>query len=234
MELLLKEEEISWKTIIYDLVKTGEINPWDVNITILTKKYIEIITRLQDHDLKISGKVLLAAALLLKIKSAHLLENDITRLDALLNFTEGIEDEESGLLEDNSRKLKKEKEAYALIPRNPQPRNRKVSVQDLVEALQRAMLSKKRVLEKMRPEKFTIPERTFEIMEVIHDLLQKMRYYEKKSQKLTFTRLLPPKAGRPEKVFTFIPLLHLEHQQQLEMRQEQPFEEIEISLVKKK
>ena len=47
-------------------------------------------------------------------------------------------------------------------------------------------------------------------------------------------RLLPPKAGRPEKVFTFIPLLHLEHQQQLKMRQERPFEEIEISLAQKK
>ena len=92
MALLLKEEEISWKTIIYDLVKTGEIDPWDVNITILTQKYIEIIKKMQVHDLPLSGKVLLAAALLLKIKSTHLIENDISKLDDLINSSEEMAD----------------------------------------------------------------------------------------------------------------------------------------------
>ena len=230
MDLLLKEEEISWKTIIYDLVKTGEIDPWDVNITLLTKKYIEIIKKMKVHDLPLSCKVLLAAALLLKIKSTHLVENDISRLDALLNSSEEPEDLEEFLEAENCSAKNKEK--YVLIPRNPQPRNRKVSVQDLVEALQRAMLSKKKILEKMRPEKFSLPDRAFEIMEVIHDLMQKIAYYSKKEGKLTFSRLLPPRAGRQEKVFTFIPLLHLDHLQKIEIEQERPFEEIEIKLKK--
>src|SRR3989344_145755 len=165
MALLLKEEEISWKTIIYDLVKTGEIDPWDVNITILTQKYIEIIKKMQVHDLPLSGKVLLAAALLLKIKSTHLIENDISKLDDLINSSEEMADEE-WLFEDSETVQKKNQEKYVLIPKNPQPRNRKVSVQDLVDALQRAMLSKKKTLEKLRPEKYSIPERTFDIMEV--------------------------------------------------------------------
>lgn len=230
INLLLKEEEIGWKTIIYDLVKSGEIDPWDVNISVLTKKYIEIIRQMRDHDLKISGKVLLAAALLLKIKSTHLIEHDINQLDALLNNYEDLESEGGELLTNPADLSKKQRETYVLIPRNPQPRNRKVSVQDLVEALRRAMVSKKRILNQLRPEKYQFPERTFEIMEVIHDLLQKITYYAKKDKMLTFSKLLPPKAGKQEKVFTFIPLLHLEQQKHIEMEQEKPFEEIQIKL----
>ena len=228
MDMLLKEEEISWKTIIYDLVKTGEIDPWDVNITLLTQRYIQIIKKMQVQDLPLSGKILLAAALLLKIKSTHLVENDITRLDALLNSTEELEEME----EFSEIGPARNNEKYVLIPKNPQPRNRKVSVQDLVNALQRAMVSKKKVLEKLRPEKFALPERTFDIMDVIYDTLQKINYYAKKEKKLTFSRLLPPHAGRQEKVFTFIPLLHLENLQEIELEQEKPFDEIEVKLSK--
>ncbi len=232
MNLLLKEEEISWKTIIYDLVKTGEIDPWDVNISLLTQKYLEVIKRLQEHDLKFSGKVLLAAALLLRIKSTHLIENDITKLDALLNPIEDLEDSDE-LCSESGHGKKPEQDKYVLIPRNPQPRNRKVSIQDLVEALQLAMISKKRVLETLRPEKFSLPDHKFEIMEVIYDLLQKIEYYAHKGQSLTFSKLLPPRAGKQEKVYTFIPLLHLETQDKVEMKQDQPFEEITVTLNKK-
>ena len=94
MDLLLEQEEISWKTIIYDLVKTGQMDPWDINITLLTQKYIQAIKEMQEHDLRISGKVLLAAAILLKIKSTHLIDNDISKLDSLINQTEDFEDAE--------------------------------------------------------------------------------------------------------------------------------------------
>jgi segregation and condensation protein A len=231
MDMLIKEEEISWKTIIYDLVKTGEINPWDVNLTILTQKYIEIIKKLKEHDLKLSGKVLLAAAILLKIKTGHLIDNDIFKLDALINQGEDLEEIEDEIYQ-GIEGYKKDKQSYTLIPRNPQPRNRKVSIHDLVNALQRAMISKKRVLEKMRPEKFAMPSRTYDIMEVIHEMVQKIGYYSKKDDKLTFSRLLPPKAGKQEKVYTFIPLLHLENQHKIEMVQEKPFDEIHVKLNK--
>ncbi|HLC51992.1 MAG TPA: segregation/condensation protein A [Candidatus Nanoarchaeia archaeon] len=229
IDLLLKEEEISWKTILYDMVKTGEIDPWDVNITILTQKYIEIIKKIKEHDLKVSGKVLLAAALLLKIKSVHLVDTDIARLDSLIHPIEDLEEWRDELYDSIASK-RKNKESYTLIPRNPQPRNRKVSIHDLVNALQRAMISKKKVLEKMRPTKFAMPDKNMNIMEAIQEMLQKISYYSKKDEQLTFSRLLPPKAGRLEKVYTFIPLLHLEHQRKVEMRQDKAFDDIYISL----
>jgi len=235
--MLLKEEEISWKTIIYDLVKTEQMDPWNLDITLLTKKYISLIKKMQEHDLRISGKILLAAAILLKIKSTHLVENDISRLDALINQEEE-ELEEEFYNDELGMKTRRKYDplAYTLIPRNPQERNRKVSVNDLVNALQRAMASKKRVLEKIKPVKYKMPERKIDIMEVIRDIFHKIVYYSKKEKKkkLSFSKLLPPRASREDKVYTFLPLLHLENQHKVSMEQIKPFAEIQVSLTKSK
>jgi len=236
-DMLLKEEEISWKTIIYDLVKTEQMDPWNLDITLLTKKYISLIKKMQEHDLRISGKILLAAAILLKIKSTHLVENDISRLDALINQEEE-ELEEEFYNDELGMKTRRKYDplAYTLIPRNPQERNRKVSVNDLVNALQRAMASKKRVLEKIKPVKYKMPERKIDIMEVIRDIFHKIVYYSKKEKKkkLSFSKLLPPRASREDKVYTFLPLLHLENQHKVSMEQIKPFAEIQVSLTKSK
>lgn len=234
VELLLNQDELDWKKIIYDLVESEQMDPWDIDITLLTQKFIQVIKEMKEHDFRIPGKILLAAAVLLKIKATHLVDNDITKLDELINRTEDSEEEVFDETEGAAKH--KEKLGYTLIPRNPQPRNRKVSVHDLVEALQRALTSKRRILAKQRPVRYTHHlGKKVDIMEVIRDMYHKITYYSEKSpqQKLTFSRLLPPNAGKMEKVFTFLPLLHLENQQKIETEQQHHFDEIFVNLVKK-
>ena len=91
-DVLLKEEEIGWRSILYDLVKSEKMNPWDINITLLTQKYIQVVKELPEHDLKVSGKIILAAALLLKMKCSHLIDNDISRFDDLMNPHDELDD----------------------------------------------------------------------------------------------------------------------------------------------
>ncbi len=232
MDLLLNQEDVGWKSILYDLVKTEQMNPWDINITLLTQKYIEAIKKMEEHDLCVSGKILLAAAFLLKMKSAYLIDHDLVNLDKLMNQAE----EEDELFEELvSGRTTRDKQIFTLIPRNPQPRSRKVSINDLVNALQKAMASKKRILIKQRPVHFPLPTRKIDIIEAIRDLYYKITYYTQKeeSDKITFSRLLPAKAGKQEKAFTFLPLLHLEHQKRIETEQKEPFAEIFIKLLKK-
>ena len=68
-----------WQTIIYDLIHTEQLDPWDIDIVVLTKKYFEKIDEITKEsesnkiDFYISSKVLLAAALLLRIKSLPIL-----------------------------------------------------------------------------------------------------------------------------------------------------------------
>lgn len=230
LKVLLEQEDISWKSIIMDLVTSEQMDPWDVNISLLTQKYLEVIRRLQEHDLKISGKILLAAALLLRVKSTYLLENDFTHFDSLLQATEEGEEELLGELQETG---KKERQKFQLIPRNPQSRNRKVSLQDLIQALEQAMASRKRLLARIKPVQFVLPKGKIDISEVIRDLYYKIKYYaEKNGEELTFSKLLPPRAGRQEKVYTFIPLLHLEHERKIETSQQAPFSEIQVKLLK--
>ncbi len=69
LKIILDQNEITWQTIIYDLINSEQMDPWDIDISLLTAKYIGMIKTLENHDFRVSGKVLLAAALLLKIKS---------------------------------------------------------------------------------------------------------------------------------------------------------------------
>ncbi len=235
-QLVIEQEEVTWKTLLYDLVKMEGMNPWNIDISLLTKRYIQLVKDLQEHDLRISGKVLLAAAILLKIKSTHLIENDISNLDRLFNQTdeELTEEELFDEIEDGISG-KKEKQTYQLIPRNPQPRDRKVSIHDLVQALQKAMESKKRALAKQRPVKYQMPKRKIDIVAAIYDLYHKISYYttKKNVKELTFSELLPARASKQEKAYTFLPLLHLENQRKVETNQKAPFAEIYIKLLNK-
>ena len=236
VDLLLNHDELGWKNIIYELVESEQMDPWDINISLLTQKFIQIIKKAQEHDLTIPGKIVLAAAILLKIKATHLIENDISNLDRLINQTDEIPENE--LFGEVEERLRNPNLAHPqLIPQNPQPRNRKVSVHDLVEALQRAMATKKRILAQQRPTPYPHrPQRKIDILDVIRDVYHKINYYSNKDKntKITYTRLLPPKAGKQEKVYIFMPLLHLENEQKIEMEQKGHFDEIVISLSNKK
>ena len=234
-DILLEQEDVTWKSLLQELVQTEQMDPWDINITLLTKKYIKVIKDMQEHNFRISGKILLAAAFLLKIKSAHLVEHDISNLDRLLNQTEEAVDEEE-LFSDLGGNEARRREKYRLIPRHPQPRSRKVSIHDLIDALQRAMVSKQKILARQKPVSFTLPARKIDIMGVIRDLYHKIVYYtsQEQKEKLPFSTLLPPHAGKREKAYTYIPLLHLAHQQKIVTEQEKPFDEIYVKLMKKK
>jgi len=52
--------------------------------------------------------------------------------------------------------------------------------------------------------------------------------------KLTFTQLLPPSGTKEDKIYTFIPLLHLTTQRKVDLSQKEHFGEIEIMLAAKR
>ena len=232
-QLLYNQDEVTWQTLLYELVKKEEMNPWDINISMLTKKYIETIKKLKELDFRISGKVLLAAAILLKIKSNRLLNEDLSELDRLL--TESEEDL-TGELDLGDNKAYDRSENHPLIPRTPQPRKRKISVFDLVNALEKALeVKKRRVLNSIPPMNVKIPEKKRDITQVIREVYSKiLSFFTRNNQnKLTFSRLVPSKT-KEDKIYTFIPLLHLTTQRKVHLEQKEHFGEIEIMLNAKK
>ncbi len=239
-EILFDKDEITWQTIILNLIKTEEMNPWDIDISLLAKKYIEMLKKLKDMDFRISGKVVLAAAILLRIKSNRLVGEDINELDRLMasKDIDELQDEfydelESQLDFGGDPNLRPERPS--LSPRTPQPRERKVSVYDLMDALQKALdVQKRRVMRTIPEPKPYVPKKTVEITSIIKEVYGKINafFFENKSQqRLTFTQLIPSDS-KEDKVLTFIPVLHLTNDRKIDVMQEQHFGEIEILLNK--
>lgn len=226
--MLMQEDEITWQTIIYDLIKTGEMDPWDINITLLSQRYLETVRKLQEHNFFLSGKILLASAILLRLKTDRLLTEYIANLDNQL-FPPEEEFEEFG----DDKKIVFDAEPKLTI-KTPQERKKKVSVNDLINALEKAMkVNQRRILRRERqayiPPDLKIPEKKIDINQLIKDIYNTIINIFKKQQSLTFTQLVNSDK-KEEKIRTFIPLLHLDNQEKINMEQEEAFKEINIKL----
>ena len=232
-EIIFDKDDVTWQTILYELVRTEQMDPWDINISLLAQRFLEMLKTLKETDFRISGKIILAAAILLKLKSNKLVGEDISNLDRL--FAQADDEEESLLDELQDEPVPKEDEKdFKLIPRTPQPRKRKVSIFDLVDALQKAMeVKKRRVMRDIPTVKVEIPEKKIDISEVIKSMYGRIKNYfiQHQNAKLTFTKLIPSES-KQDKVYTFIPLLHLTNQRKIDMFQYQHFGEIEVQLMK--
>ncbi|MCD4816993.1 MAG: segregation/condensation protein A, partial [Methanosarcinales archaeon] len=68
--------------ILVNLVREGEINPWNIDIVEITDKFLHHIEELERMDLRISGRTLHYAAILLRMKSNILVEEPVTEDDS--------------------------------------------------------------------------------------------------------------------------------------------------------
>ena len=122
-----------------------------------------------------------------------------------------------------------------LIPRTPQPRLRKVSVYDLVAALEKALeVKKRRLLRELPATEVILPHKTRDITLMIKGLYKHILewFSENKGKRLMFSTLTP-NANREDKIFTFIPLLHLTNERKIDLHQPEHFADFRIDLIDK-
>ncbi len=229
LSLLMQKDEITWQTILYDLVKSGEIDPWDIDISILANKYLDTIRKMQESNLFISGKVILASAILLKIKSEKLITEGIGNLDNLM-FPPPLEELDQFM---GNRRITLDAEPRLTI-KTPQTRKRRVQINDLIEALEKALeVNERRVVrhaERDRIPQMTIPAKPVDITKIIKELYEQIKLSFTKKPTLTFSELIPSNR-KEDKLATFIPLLHLATQSKVDLSQEEHFGEIDIKLM---
>ena len=72
--------------ILVNMAKTGKVDPWNVDIVDITDKYLAHLFQMKAQNLRLTGRTLLFAAILLRLKS-----NVLEGIDA--NQIEGIEEE---------------------------------------------------------------------------------------------------------------------------------------------
>lgn len=228
---ILFNREIGWQELIYDLINTEQLDPWDINIIILTDKFLEKVHEVEEADFFISGKVLLAAALLLRIKSEILLNKHIKSIDEILF---GKKEEKKSEFE----RIELSEEIPELVLKSPIPRLKRITLQELMDSLNQAITTENRRIQKEIINKraivessFSLPKRKFSIKDKIRDVYDGLLIYfkeDEKRKKISFTEFVGK--NKEEKVISFFPLLHLDHQKKVWLEQENHFEEFYIWL----
>ncbi|MBS3084258.1 segregation/condensation protein A [Candidatus Pacearchaeota archaeon] len=226
---LLFDNRLSWQAIIYDLINSEQLDPWDIDLSVLSIKYIERVRMLEEANFFVSSKVLLAASLLLRLKSELLLSRDLQSLDDILY---GKKEEKKYTQE----RISLDEDIPDLVPRTPLPRYKKVSLQELIIALGKAISTEDRrdrkalILKQHEMDAYLpIPKRLFNLQDNIKGLYSKIKqFFVKSDEKVAFSELssLDPE----ERLLTFVSLLHLDNQQKVWLEQDGHFEEIWVLL----
>jgi segregation and condensation protein A len=227
---LLFGDTVSWQAIIYDLIHTEQLDPWDVDISLLANKYLDKVRSMEEANFFVSSKVLLAAALLLRIKSEIVLNEYIPTMDEILF---GKKEEKPTYVQE---RIELDEDIPLLVPRTPLPRFRKVSLEELMSALGKAITTETRRIKKVvlsRQQEYetalALPKNRINLLDSITSVYARLEdEFEDREEKLAFSEFA--ENTKEGKVATFIPLLHLDNQQKVWLEQEGHVKEIWILL----
>ena len=127
--------------------------------------------------------------------------------------------------------MQEEFKAPPLLLKTPQARKRKVGLDDLMKALNKALeVDKKRKIRKAKERvirEIRLPEKKINIGDLIKIIYDKVLNFFKKKEEVTFTELVNSEK-KEDKIMTFIPLLHLDNRNKLNLEQKEHFGEIFI------
>lgn len=226
----------SWQSLIYDLINSEQLDPWNIDISRLCRAYFERLKQIDESEFFVSSKILLAAALLLRIKSEFLLEKYITSIDDVLF---GKKEEKKYTLE---KIFVDENEIPILSPKTPLPRFKKVTLQELIDALDVAIKTESRrinkEIEKKQAERLSyvdIPKfRRTNIKDRIRQFYAKvLTAFKNRKEELRLPYSHFTGESKEERVACFLPMLHLSNHGKLWIEQEKHYDEIYLYLYDK-
>ncbi len=245
-QVALDKDKLDWKSFLYQLIYNEGLDPWNIDLSVLTHKYLAAMKAIDKVDFEASGKFLTIAVFLLKTKAENLVDKDLRGIDEKIAWAQQSDDLEIGIdsleeldshLEDlNQEEFIKKKEKYAIKVRNPIARKRKVNIFDLIKTLEKTFeqSNKRRAnffarnpdVEYTGPQYEKKPMDLKQIIAELYDVI--MEEMKNKKGHVAFSHIskgVNHKMGILEK---FIPLLHLHNDNKVSLKQEGHFSEIEI------
>jgi segregation and condensation protein A len=211
-------EKQSWEEIIYYVVNVENLDPWNIDLVKLTNGFLKFLHEAKELDFRIPAKIVFVAAILLRLKSNY------------LSIFEEEEPEE--ILEQKPMIYEEPPELLALgIPLKRVPK-RQITLEELINALRKALAVKerkearrerlKKELQARIVEEEDIEKRLEKLMMEIDKLIKELNI-----NKIEFRRIVK-KWDTKNIVYNFVPLLHLEQREKIITEQEKWFEEIFI------
>ncbi len=226
--------------ILVQLAEKGDIDPWDIDIIDVTNKYLDALDRSPRENLLNAGRAIFFASVLLRLKSDILLNlSNETLLSS--QQTENFFPEDDLLLGDGEIHLDLSKLEGFIVRSSlgKQQRKRKISLSDLIFALQQAEEEEERrtLRAKMRADRaFTIdaseiPENVLEIAheedidivaEKVEAIIQEHLTGPEPITMSFIAEILNSRAN------TFLALLFLTHSQKIVLEQKEFYSEVFI------
>jgi len=209
----------TWKEMLFDLVVREHLDPWNIDIGVIAGKYLERIRNMQTLDLHIPANIILAASILLRFKS------DAIRLEEEVQEVE----QETFIGEDQPPV-----EIPMLTLRTRIPPKRKVTLDELVQALEEVFEDQKRREELKNkpviPEKMIVTLPEFDIERQTEEVYKRIKATADSQGLATLSSILKDDSAQ-EKVFTLLPLLFLAQAGKINIFQEKFFGEIFVQLL---
>ncbi|MFH0714237.1 MAG: segregation/condensation protein A [Candidatus Diapherotrites archaeon] len=209
-----------WKTILIDLIKTEQMDPWSIDISELAEKYLQKIRALEQENLRLPANAILASAILLKFKAKKLHIASIEELEELAEAQ----------LENGQQRL-----FDPFIPELRQPRmlrEGKVSLEELVAGIETILQKSKRkdlLGKSLKNIDFMIPATTLDIEAAQEEVLKAIANNLDSTGLCRFSSITLGKPV-PKIVDSFIALLFLTNKGKINAWQDEWFGEIFISL----
>lgn len=204
--------EGEWEEVLFSL--TQDMDPWDIDLIELSKRFMVHIKKTSEMDLRIPGKILLAAAVIYRMKTDCLEESREEEISDEIIAEERFNVNFEGLII-----------PPLTIPLIRKPR-RAVSLDELVRALNKAMKIRNRREATLL---FQVQLHGEDITEKIEELFKKICSLLEKYELLRFSEFTK-EANKGEKLKTFILLLHLSNQERVHCSQQEMFGEIFVRL----
>lgn len=205
--------------ILLGLVQEHKIDPWDVDIGKLAEVFIKHIKEMEELDLRVSGRTVLSASVLLRMKSDYVLNE---------NGNGNVAEEE---LQDVLDIGLPELGPVMLIHQSP----RKITIADLLGALQEALQDEPNIKHPIRRglEKImrVLSEYDINIEKYLEKMYHRIIDLGKDGHNVTFSELITEKT-RIAVARTLLLLLLLCGQKKVALAQDDLFGEIFVSLVK--
>jgi segregation and condensation protein A len=211
-------EKQSWEEIIYYVVNVENLDPWNIDLVKLTNGFLKFLHEAEELDFRIPAKIVFVAAILLRLKSNY------------LSIFEEEEPEEN--LEQKPMIYEEPPELLALgIPLKRVPK-RQITLEELINALRKALAVKERKEARRERLKKELQARIVEEEDIEKRLEKLMMEIDKLIKELNISRIefrrIVKKWDTKNIVYNFVPLLHLEQREKIITEQEKWFEEIFI------
>lgn len=212
----------TWREMLMDLIIKEDFDPWDIDISAITSKYIKQIKEMKTLELQIPANLILAASILLRLKSKSLV------------FEEEIQEEvDETYLDEDGEPV----EIPMLELRTRIPPKRRISLEELLEAMEEVFKEEKQRAERQKkieiPRKMVIEMPEISMDEQIEKIEKKMNKLKDKKELVLFSALIENDSAE-QKIFILLPLLYLQQKGNISLLQEKLFGEIIIHLNKEK